>query len=189
MVRVDDVAPATTFEYMECTAVAGTVLTVTRGQEGTTGIAHNAGAIVGNDMTAAMLIRSFPLGWLGDAEVTANQAAITTQADLTGLTVTVTVGTSRKIRLSALVRYTDTIANDQGQLFIMEGATQLAIATIDLVNNTRQYSVTCEVILSAPSSGSHTYKLQGARGGTGSMTMQAAATSPAFLLCEDLGAI
>lgn len=57
MLRIDDVAPATTFEIVEATAVSGTVYTVTRGQEGTTGIAHNAGAFVGNEPTAAMLQR------------------------------------------------------------------------------------------------------------------------------------
>jgi hypothetical protein len=57
MLRIDDAAPATTYEIVEVTAVAGAVLTVTRGQEGTTGIAHNAGAFVGNDITAGMFER------------------------------------------------------------------------------------------------------------------------------------
>lgn len=59
MLRIDDAAPATTYEYVECTGVSGTTLTVTRGQEGTTGIAHIAGAIVGNDLSAGMLGRGF----------------------------------------------------------------------------------------------------------------------------------
>lgn len=59
MLRIDDPAPATTFEYVECTGVSGTTFTVTRGQEGTTGIAHGAGAIVGNDITAGMLSRGY----------------------------------------------------------------------------------------------------------------------------------
>jgi hypothetical protein len=39
-----------------------------------------------------------------------------------------------------------------------------------------------------PSAGSHTYKLQAARAiGTGNVTLNASAVSPAFILAEDIG--
>ena len=43
-------------------------------------------------LTAANLAK-LPGGWIGDAQVTANQTGITTATDLTGLTVAVTAGT------------------------------------------------------------------------------------------------
>ncbi len=66
---IKDVAPATTFEIVEVASVNVGTATVTfttpfasgRGLEGTAAIAHNAGALVGNDVTAGMLNRAFAL--------------------------------------------------------------------------------------------------------------------------------
>lgn len=58
ILRIDDVYPATTFEFVLVTSVnvGSNIVTVTRGQEGTTGIAHTAGAFVGNVVTAGMTV-------------------------------------------------------------------------------------------------------------------------------------
>jgi hypothetical protein len=60
--RIDDPAPLTTFEYVLVTSVnvGANQVTVTRGQESTTAIAHPINAIVGNEFTAAAIAVAFP---------------------------------------------------------------------------------------------------------------------------------
>ena len=53
-------------------------------------------AVAGSTLTAANLDR-YPGGWIGYAEATTGQTGISGAADLTSLSVTVTVGTSRRI--------------------------------------------------------------------------------------------
>jgi hypothetical protein len=189
MLRIDDPAPATTFEYVECTNVAGTTLTVTRGQEGTTGIAHSAGAIVGNDLTSAMLIRAFPLGWLGDAETSTDQGTFTALTDITALAVTVTVGTNRKIRVSAFVAASSSVANDSVGVQIREGGTSLQEAQFLVgLNTTVEVGQSISVPLT-PTAGSHTYKVSMRRVvGTGNITFRAV-SFVCYLLVEDIGSL
>lgn len=187
--RIDDAAPATTFEVVDVSSVnvGANQVTCARGQEGTTGIAHSAGAKVGNPVTAAMLLAMMPLGTLGYAQAVANQGGITAQVDLTSLTVTVTVGTGRRIRLEGLGLITSSVAGDTANLYIMEGATQLGVFQVNLPTTLTGFTLHGSVILT-PSAGAHTYKLQLSRGaGTGTLVLNAAATQIAYILCEDIG--
>jgi len=128
------------------------------------------------------------LGTLGYAQIVASQVGITTQVDITGLTVTVTVGTGRRIRISAFTpALVSTVATDEGEIHIMEGATELSHVDLQQIGQAGGGGGTCSVVLT-PTVGSHTYKVQAVRGaGTGSITWSAAATYPSYILVEDIG--
>lgn len=123
-------------------------------------------------------------GTLGYAQVTANQTGITTAADLTSLSVPVTVGTGRRIKITGhCFQFTRTAGTVTYIDFrIAEGATLLNRTTLVCPNTYAGGSV--EHVLS-PSAGAHTYKLQAGTDGT--ITAEAAATSPLFILVEDIG--
>lgn len=125
-----------------------------------------------------------PLGVLGYAQITANQGTITTEVDLTGLTVTVNVEANRRIRLTGQASFTG--GTGTAILRIKESTTQLQNGNIEQpAGNTE--SIHVQVVIT-PSQGSHTYKLTGAATGTAT-TVTASATSPAFILVEDIGPV
>ena len=137
--------------------------------------------------TGSQNITSQARGALGYAEVTADQGSITTEADLTSLTVTVYVHTGRRIKITCCAQMYSTVTNDDFVLRIKEGATELqGRLTGGLLANTGTF-ITAQVILT-PSVGNHTYKATMARwSGTGTGTLNAAATQPTFFLVEDIG--
>jgi len=189
MVRIDDASPATTFEYVECTAISGTTLTVTRGQEGTTGIAHNAGAFVGNDLTAAMLGRVAAQGMLpgGYASVAVDQGAITTLVDLTGLTVTVTLFAGRRYRISTFLSASNATAAGSVQVFIVDTTGPVNLVRGETVSSAAGSitSISPSAIVS-PGAGAKTYKLQATgTGGTGSL--RATIALNCYIMIEDIG--
>lgn len=125
-----------------------------------------------------------PGSTLGYAEVTANQSPITTEVDVTGLSVTVTVPDGRRIRISSALGITSSVNDDIGFMRIAEGGTNLAFAQAKLNTNTE--SVFASIVLT-PTAGSHTYKIRAARtSGTGNLTVGAASTNPAYILVEDI---
>jgi hypothetical protein len=146
------------------------------------------GQVVDGEIASDDDFNSIPGGWLGYAVVTADQGSITTAVDLTGMSLSVTVPANRLLRISSFLRMESTVANDVGQLVIAEGATTLnsALATFAAANG--PHSMYVEVLVVAPSAGSHSYKLTAQRtSGTGTLTMKAAATNPASFVVEDLG--
>jgi hypothetical protein len=123
----------------------------------------------------------------GYAQVIANQATITTEVDLTGLTVTVTTIANRRYRISFQCLTNRTVADGETTVRIKEGATQLGQSNIKPATAaTNNFHVGAVVI--TPTAGSHTYKLtMTSDSGTGSSTMTAGATFPAYILIEDVG--
>ncbi len=117
-----------------------------------------------------------------------NQGSITTAVDLTGLAVTVTVASGRRIRISAQIELASTVATDSVAMTIMEGATQLKNIPLGAMTNANTaYQLTGQVYLQ-PTAGVHTYKLQAARTlGSGTLTMSASGTDPAWIAVEDVG--
>jgi hypothetical protein len=139
-------------------------------------------------ITGAQIIAALPQGTLpsGYAEVTANQGTFTALTDLTSLTVTVTIAAGRRIRVSALAAFSSSVSGDVAQFYIREGATSLQIVNVACATSAGFYAV-ASVILT-PSAAAHTYKLSAQRqGGTGNITMNAAAATPAYILVEDIG--
>ncbi len=134
-------------------------------------------------------IAALPQGELGYAEVTSNQGSITTLADLTSLSATVTVGTSRRIVVIGYIGVSvDTVSDTTAALHIRDGSTTLQTARNRPVGNSRQ-AVLQAVWVGSPSAGSWTPKLSLEREvGTGTLTMHAASTNPAFIHVLDFGA-
>lgn len=126
-------------------------------------------------------------GQLGYAQVTADQTGITTLVDLTGLTTTVTVGTGRRIKVLAQVALFNTSADVRLDVNIVEDGViqQRGFVLISAASVT--HSLVTSIIRS-PSAGSHTYKLSAQVQGAGTMTLDAGADFPSFILVEDIGA-
>jgi hypothetical protein len=127
----------------------------------------------------------------GYAQVTTDQTGIgTSETDLTGLTVTVTVEAGRRIKITGQARLRNGEASPNGGiLYIDEGGTNLNFATCTL-NSTSASGVSASPIAMAilePSAGSHTYKLQASFVAGSSNLMDVGATQPAFILVEDIG--
>lgn len=140
----------------------------------------------GEVLTAANLAR-LPGGWIGVSEATANQGSIgTTSTDLTNLSVAVTVGTSRRIRVSVFCNISMQTASNRALLRLQEGATQLAEARKDIVvDNHASFNVS---VILTPTAGAHTYKITARVLNAGSsLTSEASSTAPAYILVEDLG--
>lgn len=132
---------------------------------------------------------NLPWGMLGYSQTTSNQLDITSETDLTNLSVTVTVDANRRIRISTHGRILSNSSGDFCTGRIKEGTTQLAMwvrlknesgGNIDIIGNG-------SVVLT-PASGSHTYKLTLERvSGTGNVDLRAATDDPAYIIVEDIG--
>lgn len=130
---------------------------------------------------------ALPRGILGLAESTSNKGPTSGTTELDILSIAVTVGSSRRIRISfQAVETSGTTVEDRFYLRLKEGATQLLQAQSATVASNATYWVPWVTL--APSAGAHTYKATIQRvGGTGIQTLVASATSPIQLLVEDIG--
>ena len=130
-----------------------------------------------------------PGGWIGYAEVTASQTGIgSTDTDLTGLSVAVTVNTSRRIRISCQATTTADSGSPVLRLKIKEGATQLTqlVREQSATSGGSSGQTVCGAVWLTPSSGSHTYKLA-FQAATATGGIFASSTEPAWIGVEDLG--
>lgn len=122
---------------------------------------------------------------LGYAQVTANQASITTIVDLTGLSVTVNVLSGQRVKVTGfLPLMSSTVSTDQIGIVIDKGGVQVSSAFSTAGNSGVAMTV---FLVESPTAGSITYKLRAIRNvGTGSITMNASTAYPAFILVEAL---
>lgn len=148
-----------------------------------------AGAAVSGEVLTAANVNKIPGGWIGYNESTTNQGSIAgTEVDITGLTATVTVGTSRRIRITVELSLSSSVANDVPSLRIKEGTTQLQSREEHLGSVVGALAAISASVVLTPTAGSHTYKATLVRAvGTGTLVVNASATAPAFLLVEDIG--
>lgn len=140
---------------------------------------------VGDILTVANF-NKLPGGLIGYANVTSTQSTITSAVDLTSFTLTVTVGTSRIIRVAWHVPVQQGTNNDGFIVTLLESSTQLGSGAQTMTSNAVGVTIDGYVILS-PSAGSHTYKLQGAQLVGGTCATTCSATNPGSLIVEDLG--
>jgi hypothetical protein len=150
-----------------------------------------AETLTNKDLTSAT--NSFPaanpLGVLGYAQVTANQTGITSEVDLTGLSVAVTVGTNRRIRISYVGEHLSSASGDVTQVKIMEGTTELHNGAQHLGSGAGVSNIVTTSTVLTPTAGAHTYKMRALRAaGSGSITASANATRKSYILVEDIGA-
>lgn len=142
--------------------------------------------ITGMPLPAATV--SVPVGQIGYAQVVAVQGSITTEVDLTGLSVNVVVPAGRTIRITGFVpAFSTTVAGDGGRISIKEGSTLLTLGQAFITSTAAGANSLMPQVILSPSAGSHTYKLTGARvSGSGTFTMNADPTFPAYILVEDI---
>ena len=123
---------------------------------------------------------------IGYAEATSNQGSITTEADLTSVTTTVTVPAGgRDVRVTGYVHVFTSVNDDIAKVRIYKDAGQINAADTCLLNTTSASTHVAIARDSAPTAGSITYKLTLARtAGSGNLTSAASATQAAFILVE-----
>lgn len=139
--------------------------------------------ITGTPSPAGIMPTSQTLAY---AQVTANQSGITTEVDLTGLSVTVFVPDGRRIRVSGYVQPFTSVANDTFLARIYQDGAQVQQALVGMPITLTGYSLDISVELT-PTAGMHTYKLTGFRNnGSGSESNLAAANTPSYILVEDI---
>lgn len=139
-------------------------------------------------VTDIKLAANLPRGILGYAQVTTNQNGIgTAPIDLIGLSVTVTVGTGRRIRVSAQVRANKATGGATWvDVSIKEGATNLQSGVIT-PGGDGYFTLHNPSVVLTPTAGAHTYKLSGVCN-TGTFNAQGDPLFPMFILVEDIGA-
>lgn len=125
-------------------------------------------------------------GTLGYAQVTANQTGITSVTDLTGLSVSVTVGAGRRIRISGMAKVSNDTLGGRTAGRIQEGGTVLTDFVDFYAPAANASAVGYGSVVLTPSAGSHTYKLA-LQGVTGTASMSAGPSNIAFILVEDIG--
>jgi len=162
---------------------------VTRGAEGTTAATHLINATVIQLLTAGAVGNLGAQGVLGYAQITATQSGITTQVDITGLVVAVTVGAGRRLKITF---YTpalySSVGSDQVFTWMFEDGAQIQTGAVTNPGTTGTCSTT--VAYRSPAAGTHTYKMQVSRAnGTGTASVYAGTAFPAFLVVEDVGPV
>lgn len=126
-------------------------------------------------------------GQLNYAQIVVSQATISAEVDVTGLSIAVTVGTGRRIKVSGEAFFLNDATAGQAAFKIYEGVTTLVDRPTGMIAN-ENGSVHASVILT-PSVGAHTYKIRATKFvGAGTVTLGATATQPAYILAEDIGA-
>ena len=117
---------------------------------------------------------------LGYAEVTADQTGISTIADLTSLTTTVTVPSGgRRLLVLASTQFTSATADDYVLLYLYKDGAQVQVAARNLRSGSSAEGLNIS-FSEVASAGSHTYKLRAA--GITSVGLRAGATYPASIL-------
>jgi hypothetical protein len=125
-------------------------------------------------------------GQLDHAQVTANQNGISTATDLTGLSVTVTVGSGRRVKITGHGVLTQRTGAGLAVLIVREvsGATLGQLGSHTLQTN-ENHLVDGSVVIT-PSAGAHTYNLSLSTSAN-TVDWGASSTAPAFILVEDIG--
>lgn len=130
-------------------------------------------------------------GQLGYAQIVGSVGGSAASFDVTGLSVAVTVGTGRRIKVSAhlpSISFGDTTSSyafDIHQDGVIIGRSAFVARTV----STADASPANGSAIVSPSAGSHTYKVVATRGaGAGAVTVNASASIPSFILVEDIGA-
>lgn len=145
----------------------------------------------GQVLTATM-VDDLAQGVLAFAQITANAGPTsgTTALDVVTAAAITPAAANRRLRITAHIRsVTGTVASDTFELRIREGSTQLNAISFQIINTAvPQWSGDLSHIVEGPTVASHTYKLSLVRtSGTGTATLEAAATYPCQITVEDCG--
>lgn len=127
-------------------------------------------------------------GELGYAQTTSNLGSnVNTATDITGLSTTVTVPANHRIRITASTTPSAGVTNGSAIIDIAEGSTMLRQFPV-FTSSASNFGMTGEAsVILTPTSGSHTYKIQIQPNCLCTVTNNASATNPSFILVEDIG--
>lgn len=151
----------------------------------------NVGLFNTGDVLTEAHVDSLPAGWLGYIEDVTGQGSITTEATLTGLSITVTLNASRRIEVRMKAAVQSTVAGDSCTYRIKEGATVIVAypQPIPAAGGPGQQGVEFSRTIT-PGSGSHTYTASLQRtSGSGTLTHVADAAFVSFLRVLDVGPV
>jgi hypothetical protein len=128
-------------------------------------------------------------GQLGFAENrTVTDQVITAGALLTGLSVPVTVGTGRRIKVTLKTNVFSNVAEDSAQYSIRMDGVDVDQYKVNRLSGTSEQGVYFAIVHS-PSAGAHTYTAFGIRNtGSGIITNRSQGLQSTHLLVEDIGA-
>ena len=127
---------------------------------------------------------------MGYASITASSASFTAVADISGLSVTWTAISTRVYELEFFGNVVSTASGDSIQVSIADSSNvQKALAKSGSTVATFSSQLGCKVRLTGLS-GSVTYKVRALRAGgaSGTCTIEASATAPAYFTVKDVGA-
>jgi len=112
----------------------------------------------------------------------------TTLADVTGLSLTFTAIASRLYKISVYGLLRSSVTTDVAQLLIADGSNNtISVSQVITGNSSFGVTATCFALVT-PAAGSVTYKARCVRSsGTGIVTLDCAATYPAYIIAEDVG--
>lgn len=142
--------------------------------------------------TAANLAK-YPKGWMGYVSVTSDTTGVTgTETALTGYTLSITVGSSRLLRIIGIVpRIGSSVASDIAILRLKQDSTALTESWVDVGATTLSGGGGTNgqvVAVVAPAAGTYTFTLRGARQtGTGTLEYRADSAKAGLLVVEDIG--
>lgn len=136
------------------------------------------------DVLTTTNFNKLPGGCIGYIFKTSAQTGISSETDLTTLTVTVTVNTSRLIRVEGWVAVQQITSAGTPSLRLKESSTQLQQANVALNASDTGYLYVVTVL--SPSSGSHTYKLTLSTT-TATVNTVCSSTFPGILMVTDIG--
>lgn len=128
------------------------------------------------------------LGLLSFVGTSTSQNGVTS-ADLTGLTLTITVISGRRIRLAYCeLNPTGSNTSDEYELRIQEGGTVVQTGFFRIASGNDHNRIVNISRIITPSAGSHTYKVAVVRAiGVGTINFNRSATCLAYFSAEDLG--
>jgi hypothetical protein len=149
-----------------------------------------AGLQTAGGLATSTFANSLPGGWIGFVERTTDLTGVVGSA-VTVASVTVTVNTSRRIKISGnICTWISTVNGDRIQVAIVEGITQLQVgrSQVQLAGIATENPVFLQCI-ETPTAGTHTYALTVVRnGGTGSITVSGDNSNQStYIMVEDVG--
>lgn len=126
----------------------------------------------------------------GYAQIVASSTGTTSTSAVVvaGLSVTVTLDSTRRYRVSSWGQVASTVASDRIGIALYDSATQLVGTFVQVPSAPTGYPYYLEKIVTAPTSGSHTITVDIYRNaGTGTVNAVGGATAPSYVMVEDIG--
>lgn len=175
---------------------AATTGTITRGKEGTTGVAHDSAAVV----THGPLEGDGAPRLLGSSSKTSSQTSITTITDVTDLSVTATLDNTRRYRVDTVFRLlcasTSSARTVRSYMTLTDGSNNTLAPIADFQGYAPSTTAGSEIRLAGSSSfthepassGSFTYKVRCQTPSASSeTTVEASSAAPCVIYVWDMG--